>query len=66
MDSKEPGGQPAPMRTGSLVGFGIAMGAGVGTAFGAAHHRVGVGLVFGAGFGVVLGALLEAVRRKSG
>jgi len=66
MDSKGSGGEPAPAKKVSSVGFGIAMGIAMGTAFGAALHNVGTGLALGISFGVIFGAALDKKQRKSG
>ena len=54
-----------PPPAGSLVGLGIALGAGMGVALGAAFDNVGMGLAIGVGVGSALGAGLEARKGKN-
>ena len=61
MDQK-PNKPPQPK--GSLIGVGIALGAGVGAALGVAFHNIAVGVALGAGLGVALGAILESQNNK--
>ncbi len=46
------------------VGAGVALGAGIGTAIGAALDNIGVGIAIGTGVGIAIGAALSVVRRK--
>ena len=48
----------------NYVGIGIALGAGLGTAFGAATHNMGVWVAIGTGIGLALGMALSP--RNSG
>ena len=49
----------------SFLAFSIAVGAGVGVAFGAALDNIAIGIAVGIGAGLAIGAALDARRRKS-
>jgi hypothetical protein len=46
------------------VGVWLALGAGIGTAIGAATQNTGVWLALGAGIGVAIGAALSAIKGR--
>jgi len=50
----------------SFLPLGIAFGAGIGTALGAAYGNVGIGVAMGAGVGVAIGISLDMTRRERG
>ena len=60
---RRPGGTDAKKKTDALVGYWIAIGAGVGLTFGALFGQIGLGIALGAGVGIVIGSVLAAPRR---
>lgn len=55
---------PSKTEDTNYVGLGIALGAGVGVALGAAFNNLAMGVALGAGLGVVLGAVLYSQKKK--
>ena len=51
---------------GYYMGFGIAIGSGIGVALGAALEQIGGGIPIGVGIGVAIGAALDAKAKKEG
>lgn len=47
------------------MGVGLALGAGIGTAFGIIFDNLGVGLSLGVGLGIAVGSLIGQWQRKT-
>jgi hypothetical protein len=51
--------------TSTFISVGLALGAGVGSAFGVVFENVGVGVALGAGVGLLIGSVLASRQRSS-
>jgi len=52
------------MKQKNYLGIGIALGAGIGTAFGVVMDNIGMGIAIGAGVGIAMGAAMSKKKDK--